>query len=230
VVVSASIAVILPAAGGGARMGGRPKAFLELLGEPLLVHALRPFLARADVRAIIVALPPRDAATPPAWLLDLDARITTVAGGAHRAESVRHALDVLPADIDVVVVHDAARPLVTPDVVARTLAAVDPRGGALAAIPAVDTLHEVDGAGHVVATPERAALWQAQTPQAFVRAILADACRRGAADGLAPTDEAALVVRYGGTVVAVEGARDNLKVTVPSDLVCAEAMLRARAS
>lgn len=228
--MSASVAVILPAAGGGARMGGRPKAFLPLLGEPLLVHAIRPFLARADVRAVAVALPAATAAEPPAWLTSLDPRIAVVRGGASRFESVRRALDAVPDDVDIVVVHDAARPLVTPDIVARTLAAVDPRGGALAAIPAVDTLHEVDGARRVLATPERAAFWQAQTPQAFVRAILADACRRGAADGFAATDEAALVVRYGGTVVAVEGGRENLKVTVPSDLLCAEALLRARPS
>jgi 2-C-methyl-D-erythritol 4-phosphate cytidylyltransferase len=223
-----TVGVVLPAAGGGARMGGRAKAFVELLGEPLIVHALRPFLARTDVSSVVVALPPADAVAPPGWLTALDARIAIVAGGDTRAASVRRALDALPGEVDVVVVHDAARPLVTPDLVARTLAAVDARGGALAAIRAIDTLHEVDDARRIIATPDRAALWQAQTPQAFARAILTAACRRAEAEGLAPTDEAALVARYGGNVVTVEGGRDNLKITVPSDLVCAEALLRAR--
>lgn len=223
-------ALVVPAAGSGARMGGVAKAFVPLAGEPLLLHALRPFLARDDVRHAVVALAPAEAAAPPSWLTALDPRVAVVAGGASRAESVRLALEAVPGDVAIVLVHDAARPLVTADIIARTLCAAGDDVGAIAAIPAVDTIQQVDDGGRIVATPDRARLWQAQTPQAFPRRRLADACRSAERDGFDATDEAALFVRYGGTVVVVQGARENLKVTVPSDLACAEALLRARAS
>jgi 2-C-methyl-D-erythritol 4-phosphate cytidylyltransferase len=222
------VAVLIPAAGSGARMGGLAKAFMILRGEPLLVHALRPFLARTDVRHAVVALPADHAAAPPPWLAELDPRVTIVAGGERRAESVRCALAALPDEVEIVIVHDAARPLITAAIVERTLAATGPRVGAIAAIPAIDTIQHVDADRRIVSTPEREALWQAQTPQAFPRALLAAAYERAARDGFVPTDEASLVVRYGGTVVVVEGARENMKITVPSDLLCADAVLGAR--
>lgn len=223
------IAVVIPAAGAGTRMGGAAKPFLQLEGEPVLVHALRPFLARADVARVIVALPAADAASPPPWLTRLDRRIAVVPGGSERAESVLRALDAVPGTADVVVVHDAARPLVTPEIIERTIAAVTDCEGAIAAIDASDTIHEVDDDGIIERTPDRARLKHAQTPQAFPRALLDAACRRAAAEGLPATDEASLVVRYGGRVRVVPGERENLKVTVPADLVLAQSILRARA-
>lgn len=222
------VAVIVPAAGTGARMGGAAKPFLQLNGEPVLVHALRPFLARADVARVVVALPAAEAASPPPWLTRLDRRIAIVLGGGERAESVLLALDAVPESADIVVVHDAARPLVTAEVIERTVAAVTATAGAIAAIDASDTIHEVDAEGTIVATPDRTQLRQAQTPQAFPRALLAEACRRAAAEGVSATDEASLVARYGGRVSAVHGDRENLKVTVPSDLALAESILRTR--
>jgi 2-C-methyl-D-erythritol 4-phosphate cytidylyltransferase len=222
-----TVAVIVPAAGAGARMGGIAKPLLQLGGEPVLVHALRPFLARPDVVRVVVALPGAEAASPPPWLTRLDRRITIVLGGAERADSVILALDAVPDDIDIVVVHDAARPLVTPAVIERTIAAAA-AGGAIAGIAATDTVHEVDAGGRIVATLDRSRLWQAQTPQAFPRAVLVDACRRAAAEGWRGTDEAALVNRYGGSIVVVEGDRENIKVTVPADVAIAESILQAR--
>lgn len=223
-------AVVIAAGGSGRRMGGARKQFAELLGEPILLRALRPFLEHPAVTCAVVALPPEHVDSPPAWLAGLDERVVLVAGGAERGDSVRHGLDAVPESVDVVLVHDAARPLVTRDVIDRALAAAAGGVGAVAALPVADTLKEVDAIGRIVRTPDRARLWAAQTPQAFPRALLADAYRRAAAEGVRATDDAALVERYGGTVVVVEGAAENLKVTRPADMILAEALLRARAA
>jgi 2-C-methyl-D-erythritol 4-phosphate cytidylyltransferase len=209
-------------------MGGVRKQYLELLGEPVLLHALRPFLAHLAIRWVVVALPAEDAASPPAWLADLDPRVTVVAGGAERGESVRRALEAVPVEAEVVMVHDGARPLVTAEVIDRALEAARRGVGAIAALPLADTLKEADEGGRVVATPDRRRYWRAQTPQAFPRSLLLDAYRRAALEGVEATDDGALVERYGGTVVVVEGAPENLKVTTPTDLIVAEALLASR--
>ena len=204
-------------------MGGARKVFLELAGEPVLAHALRPFLADPRVTSVVVALAADDAADPPGWLLALDARVGVVAGGATRTESVRAALEALPAGVDVIAVHDGARPLVAPVTVG---AAIDLAAGGVAAVvgcPAVDTIKRVDARGEVVETPERSTLWHAHTPQVFPAALLRDAYADASAEG---TDDAALVERGGARVAMVDGGRYNLKVTHPGDLVLAEAMLR----
>lgn len=222
------VAVVVPAGGAGRRMGGVRKQYIELAGEPLLLHTLRPFLAHPAVEWVVVALPAEDVPRPPAWLVDLDPRVRWVAGGEERGDSVRQALEAVPEEADVVLVHDAARPLVTREVIDRAIVAASRGVGAVAAVPVTDTIKEVDAEGRIVATPERSRLWRAQTPQAFPRAMIVDAYHRAAADGLRATDDAALVERYGGTVVVVEGAPENLKVTGPLDLVVTEALLRAR--
>lgn len=129
------VGVAVPAAGSGRRMGGVRKPFIELRGEPVLVHALRPFLRRDDVLAVVVALGTEDAADPPSWLTDLDRRIAVVAGGASRAESVARALDALPADLDVIAVHDAARPLASDAVVEACIRLAAGGEGAVAGRP-----------------------------------------------------------------------------------------------
>jgi 2-C-methyl-D-erythritol 4-phosphate cytidylyltransferase len=226
--VSVRAAVIVPAAGTGTRLGGVSKPFLTLAGAPLLAHTLRPFLARSEVVAVIVALSAGRLADPPAWLRTLDRRITLVAGGAERGDSVRNALAALPADSDVVLVHDAARPLLTESLVARAIAAAAAGGCVVAAVPATDTIKEVDAEGRIVATPDRGRLWQAQTPQAFPRRVLVDAYARAAADGIAATDDAALVAHYGASVRVLHGEADNIKITHRGDLLVAEALLAAR--
>jgi 2-C-methyl-D-erythritol 4-phosphate cytidylyltransferase len=219
-----NIGVIIPAGGAGRRMGGVHKPLLELCGEPILARSLRPFLDRADVRWVVVALPAETHALPPAWLL-ADARVRTVAGGAERSDSVRLALAALPDDCDIVLVHDAARPLVSDAVIQRCIdAAVDGRS-AIAAMPVTDTIKEVDEGGRITDSPDRRRLWAAQTPQAFPAGVLRNAHDRAAADRVAATDDAALVARYGGTVVVVEGAAANLKVTTPADIAVAETLL-----
>ncbi|HET9947753.1 MAG TPA: 2-C-methyl-D-erythritol 4-phosphate cytidylyltransferase [Longimicrobiales bacterium] len=222
------VGVAVPAAGSGARMGGARKPFLELAGEPLLLHALRPFLAEPRVVAVVVALAPPDADAPPPWLVGLDPRVRVVAGGATRTESVRRALAGLSAELDVIAVHDAARPLVTPEVVSACIALAASGVGAVAGCPAVDTVKRVDAEGVVIGTPDRAALWQAQTPQVFPAGALRDAYAVEAAEG---TDDAALVerARPGFPIRMVDAGPANLKVTRPEDVPVAEALLALRA-
>ncbi len=206
-------------------MGGVRKPFLELDGEPVLVHALRPFLNHRDVVSVAVALSAKDMAAVPGWLTELDPRIGVVRGGASRWESVRNALAALPGDLDVVAVHDAARPLVSEDVVARCIELAVIGEGGVAGCPAVDTMKEVDDDGRVISTPDRSRLWQAHTPQVFPADVLRRAYT-GPESGA--TDDSMLVERLGTTVRMVNGGSDNLKVTVPGDVAVAEAILRGR--
>jgi 2-C-methyl-D-erythritol 4-phosphate cytidylyltransferase len=219
------IAVVVPAGGAGSRMGGVRKPLLELDGEPLLARCLRPFLERRDVLCVVVALPQELHDAPPPWLTR-DPRITTVPGGAERSDSVRNALAAVPADADIVLVHDAARPLVSAVVIERCVAAAVDGRSAIAAMPVVDTIKEVDEGGRIVATPDRRRLWAAQTPQAFPAVVLREAHARAAAERVSATDDAALVARYGGTVIVVEGASENLKITTPADVALAQTLLR----
>lgn len=227
--MSARVAVVVPAGGSGRRMGGIRKQYLELFGEPVLVHALRPFLEHPAVEWVVVALPAEDLASPPAWLSGMDTRIRLVAGGQERGDSVRAALEAVPGSADVVLVHDAARPLVSGPIIDRALAAAVTGVGAVVAVPLADTLKEVGADQKIHATRDRSRLWRAQTPQAFPRAMLVEAYRRALSEGYAGTDDASLVERIGGEVVVVEGAEENIKVTRPADVRLAEAFLRDRA-
>ena len=221
----ARVGVAVPAAGSGQRMGGVRKPFLQLAGEPVLVHAIRPFLADDRVVAVVVALASADAADPPPWLTDLDERVTVVEGGSTRGASVGSAIAALPDDLDVIAVHDAARPLVEGSVVRRCLTVAAGGEGAVVGRPAVDTIKEVDGDARIVGTPDRARLWQAETPQAFPAELL----RRAYATGDdAATDDAALVERLGVPVRMIEAGAVNLKVTMPGDVRLAEVYLAER--
>jgi 2-C-methyl-D-erythritol 4-phosphate cytidylyltransferase len=222
------IAVVIAAGGAGRRMGGVAKPLLELSGQSMLERGMRPFLDRGDVHWVIIALPSDVAAAPPHWLMT-DSRIDVVAGGAERGDSVRNALAAVPMEADIVLVHDAARPLVSAEVIDRCIAAAAGGRSAIAAIPVVDTIKEVDDGGRIVATPDRRTLFAAQTPQAFPAEVLRSAHARAAADRVSTTDDAALVARYGGTVIIVEGAPENLKITTPADLTIAAALLESRA-
>jgi 2-C-methyl-D-erythritol 4-phosphate cytidylyltransferase len=206
-------------------MGGERKPFLELAGEPILLRALRPFLAQPGVRAVVVALPAEQSEETPSWLSALDDRILVVEGGDTRRDSVWAALQALPPDVDVVVVHDGARPLVSREVVARCVHVAAGGVGAVAGFPAVDTMKLVDERGGVTGTPERSRLWHAQTPQAFARTQIVEAYRRAVAEGWPATDDSALVERCGGAVRMVESSPTNLKITHRQDLVIAESVL-----
>jgi 2-C-methyl-D-erythritol 4-phosphate cytidylyltransferase len=207
-------------------MGGVQKTFLELRGVPVLLRALRPFFARRDVVAVVVALAPPDAAEPPDWLAGADPRLRLVAGGDTRTDSVRAGLAALPASVGVVLIHDGARPLVTGAVIDECVAAAGRGWGAVAGFPAVDTMKETDDHGRIVRTPDRSRLWHAQTPQAFPRWMADEAYARDS-EGLA-TDDASLVEGAGHPVVMVEAGPWNLKVTRPEDVDFADLILDRR--
>jgi 2-C-methyl-D-erythritol 4-phosphate cytidylyltransferase len=208
-------------------MGGVRKAFLELDGRPVLEHALRPFLDDDRVVAVAVALAPDDAADPPGWLVGLDPRIVVVPGGDTRTQSVRSAIEALPVDVDVIAVHDAARPLVSREVVTRCVGLAVRGHGAVAGCPAVDTMKVVGESATVVETPDRSTLWHAHTPQVFPADVLRAAYAAAGEEG---TDDAALVERHSPDVrvTMVDDGGSNLKVTRPVDVPVAEAILRAR--
>lgn len=207
-------------------MGGDVrKQYLRLRGEPVLLHAVRAFVDHPAVSTVVVVLPPEDAASPPGWLGPLG--VTVVPGGAERGDSVWNGLRAVPAAVERVLVHDGARPLVTAGVISRVLDACR-ETGAIAAVPVTDTIQEVDAEGFVTATPDRARLWRAQTPQGFPRAALVEAYDQARAAGAVLTDDAAVFARYAGPVRVVPGAEENLKVTHPADLAVAEALLSLR--
>lgn len=199
------------------------KQYLEVGGIPVLLRAVLPFLVDPRIRQVVVVLPADDVEAPPPWLASLGVRI--VAGGAERGDSVRNGLAAIEEDVDFVLVHDGARPFVSSAVIERVLDAAP--HAAIAAVPVTDTIKQVDEDGTIAGTPDRARLWQAQTPQGFPRAGLVRACDRAREDGIAATDDAALYERYVGPVRVVAGSYRNLKVTRPADLAVAELLALA---
>ncbi|MFI1421936.1 2-C-methyl-D-erythritol 4-phosphate cytidylyltransferase [Streptomyces sp. NPDC020731] len=234
---TARTAAVIPAAGRGVRLGpGAPKALRALGGTPMLIHAVR---AMADSRAVslVVVVAPPEGAPEVKSLLDAHALpdrtdFVVVPGGESRQESVKLGLDALPPGYDIVLVHDAARPLVPVDTVDAVIEAV--RDGAPAVVPALplaDTVKQVEpaaapgGPEPVVATPDRSLLRAVQTPQGFDRATLVRA-HETVKDNV--TDDASMVEQLGLTVVTVPGHEEGFKVTRPLDLVLAEAVLARR--
>lgn len=221
------VGIVIPAGGAGKRLGSAvPKAFVPLLGKPLLQHAVERFLAHPAISTISIALPADLVASPPEWLHN--ERIVLVQGGAERTDSVRLALSELPDTTEVVLIHDAARPLVTETLIDRVVDAVNHDMGVIAALPASDTMHLVDADGLIVSTPARESLWRAQTPQGFPYAMIVAAHRKAAAEHRQFTDDAALAAYYGAKIRVVEGEASNLKITVASDLLIAERFLLER--
>ena len=237
---------IIAAAGSGERLrAGGPKALVEVAGEAMLVWSLRAFAAAASIGAVVVAAPPgredevwglvegagaRGASPGASPSEKAGPKVAT--GGATRSESVANALAALdeagdPAD-GLVAIHDAARPLVTSELIDRTVAALGQDAGAAGVIAAervTDTLKKEAAAGVIAATVSRDGLWAAQTPQVFRIAALRDVVGD---EGSGATDEAMLIEREGWTVLLNETGQPNLKVTTPADLELAELILRSR--
>ncbi|MEV4755710.1 2-C-methyl-D-erythritol 4-phosphate cytidylyltransferase [Micromonospora sp. NPDC049559] len=217
------VAVLVPAAGAGVRLGpGRPKALRPLAGEPLLVHAVRRIAAAPSVRTIVVAAPAAEAAGAAALLAPIT-EVTVVVGGATRQESVAAALAAVPAGPEIILVHDAARALAPSALVESVAAAVrSGRDAVIPVLPVVDTVKQVTDGELVVGTVDRSALRAVQTPQGFRRAVLA-AAHAEAVDPL--TDDAGLVEKRGVPVHCVPGSEYALKITRPFDLALAEHLL-----
>jgi 2-C-methyl-D-erythritol 4-phosphate cytidylyltransferase len=218
------VGVVIVAAGRGVRLGGsQPKQYVPIAGVPMLLRAIRPFSCHPEVRQVVVVLPSDDAAAPPGWLAPhLGDALRVVAGGAERSDSVARGLDALDASCGIVLVHDAARPFVSRDVLDVVIAAARAGEGAVPAVPVADTLKQADAGGHVARTVPRDGLWRAQTPQGFPRELLVRAHAQARADGVSGTDDASLVERLGGRVRLVAGDPRNLKVTTADDLALAE--------
>lgn len=229
----ASAIAIVVGGGSGSRFGGVvPKQFLPLAGKPLLVHALSPFLDCGAVERTIVVLPREgyDEALAVVRPYLEGRRVETAPGGASRQDSVWQGLcQARSAGGDpLLVVHDGARPLVTIELVERVIEAAldEPEGGAIAAVPVVETLKEVSEEGRVERTVPRKRFYRAQTPQCFRLSLLARAFERASREGYVGTDEAALVERLGAPVRVVAGSERNLKVTNAEDLARVELYLR----
>lgn len=208
-----------------------PKQFLSLGGQPLVLHSLRVLQTSSIVHEIILAVPQNDMDY---CLQEIVAKhhftkvTKVVPGGAERQDSVRHALEAVHDDVDVVLVHDAVRPFLTERMIEDVVSTARARGAAIIAVPMKDTVKQV-GADHVIErTVDRAGLWLAQTPQAFRRDWLLAAHRKAHGAGIRATDDAYLMEWFGYPVSVVEGSGENIKVTRPEDMVIGEAILASR--
>jgi 2-C-methyl-D-erythritol 4-phosphate cytidylyltransferase len=243
------VVAIVAAGGQGARLGlAVPKQFVELGGRTILDRSVSAVAACESIEKVIVALPADHAVQPPPYLTRPDGRVMVVAGGARRQDSVANAFAAVPEDVDIVLIHDAARPFVTRDTIERTIAAAADAGAAIAALPARETVKLADftetewvGAEFgdplpavspkripaVKKTLPRETIYLAQTPQAFRRDVLARAIERGQ-QGTDATDEAFLAEQVGATVLLVPGEPTNLKITTAADLAFARGLLLDR--
>jgi 2-C-methyl-D-erythritol 4-phosphate cytidylyltransferase len=222
---------LLAAAGSGERLGAdAPKALVELAGRPLAAWSLLAFDAAATIDAVVIAAPPQAVEAFARLAAEAAAGLPAhvVPGGDSRSESVARALAETPEGVEVVAVHDAARPLVTAALVDRCVSQLADWDcdGVVAAARAVDTVKEADPAGRVLATLERGRLWAVQTPQVFRARVLARALAEG--DLESASDDAQLVEAAGGDVRIVEAPRENLKVTTAHDLRVAASLLASR--
>jgi 2-C-methyl-D-erythritol 4-phosphate cytidylyltransferase len=242
------VVVIIPAAGLGTRMAPMPvgakgehktppsKQFTELGGTPILIHTLRKFAAVNAVSEIRIALRESEIAGFRARLEStakdiLKKKVEFVVGGEHRQQSVENALNAVSAAADdIVLVHDAVRPFVTREIIQEVIDAAKKYGAAIAALPAVDTVKQVErtaGGALIKATIPRAGIVLAQTPQGFRYRVIKKAFDEASADGFLGTDEASLVERSGHEVAVVMGSPSNIKITAPADLELAEFYLKS---
>ncbi len=221
---------IIVAAGRGTRMGGTDKCALPLHGRSLVSHSVAAFASVVDAMVVVVAADCVAAWTATAAHEAWSHLATIVAGGETRQESVRAGVDAFRTmrAVDVIAVHDGARPLIPVETIRRCIARGWENGAAITAIPVTDTIKRVTN-GRIAETLDRTPLWAAQTPQAFRADLLRAAFAW--ADSLPHdpfTDEAGLIEAFGSSVAIVRGDRANIKVTEPADLTIAEALLRAR--
>ena len=225
----ADVGVVIVAAGQGTRTGtAELKQFRWIAGKPMLLHSIHAFEKRADVAQIVAVLPRAFAGDPPPWIFQADLeRLLVSTGGAERGDSVWSGIEDLEDDCRIVVVHDAARPLVTDDTIDRVIAAARQGVSAVAALPVVDTLKEIDAQQRVLRTVDRDRFWRVQTPQAFPREVIEEAYRVALTERRYATDDAALVERIGKPVVVVRGAERGMKVTDARDFALLEALASA---
>jgi 2-C-methyl-D-erythritol 4-phosphate cytidylyltransferase len=221
---------IIVAAGSGARLGSSvPKAFVKIGGRTMLSYSLATVRQVISIDEVVITVPAgfENAARAEVAAAGLVVPVKITPGGIDRQDSVRIALELTSAESELVIVHDAARPLATPAIFEACLSAAARTTGAIAAIPVADTLKRVAD-GVIGATVARAGLWQAQTPQAFRRDLLLAAHQRAVSEKIVATDDADLMERTGARVEVVEASTENIKITTRSDLAIAEAIIASR--
>jgi 2-C-methyl-D-erythritol 4-phosphate cytidylyltransferase len=220
------VGVIIVAAGSGSRTGSQElKQFRWVAGKPMLLHSIQIFQARTDVAMVVCVLPREYVGDPPPWIFQSDAdRLLLSVGGRERSESVANGLEDLPGECEIVVIHDAARPLVTSETIGRVIDEARLGNGAVAALPVMDTLKRVETNGKVVETVDRFGLWRAQTPQAFPRKVIERAHREAREADRIATDDAALCEQIGLPVVVVRGSERAQKITEENDFALVEAL------
>jgi 2-C-methyl-D-erythritol 4-phosphate cytidylyltransferase len=221
---------VIVAAGEGRRMGGDiPKPFLALAGRPLILHTLSRFAASRVHKVILVLARKNLAAREDLIRSDAqfgDLECVLEAGGPTRRQSVARGLKRLDPDCEIVVVHDGARPFVSPRLIDLSVEAADREGAAVVGVPVRDTIKIVSASRRVESTPSRDSLWEIQTPQAFKVEILREAHLKAEREGIEATDDSMLVERLGKSVSVLEGERTNFKITTAEDLLLAEALIR----
>ena len=221
---------IITAAGSGQRLGrGEPKAFVKLGGRTMLSYSLATVGSIEGIEEIIITVPAGMEAAARTETSQVKFPLKIVAGGAERQDSIRIALAFTSADSELIVIHDAARPFAEARLFVQCLEAAHRSGGAIAAVPVSDTLKRGES-GAIIATVPRAGLWQAQTPQAFQRSLIVNAHERATREKIAATDDADLVEQMGARVELIESSTRNIKITTPSDLEIAEAILTSLSS
>lgn len=227
------VGAVIPAAGAGIRMrGNRPKQFLVLDGRPLLVHTLTVFERCPAVGFVLVVVPEDAVAFCEREIVNrfgLSKVRRVVPGGARRQDSVRLGVEACAAECDILVVHDGVRPLVGCGLIERAVDGARQHGAVIAALPATETIKEVDVDGRVRRTPDRGSLWRVQTPQAFRTPDLLEAHRKAfQEDWEEMSDDALLLERIGIPVRVIQGEEENIKVTTPHDLEIARLFLGRR--
>ena len=220
------VGVVIVAAGKGSRTGSSElKQFRWVAGKPMLLHSVQAFHDRDDVALVVCVLPREHAGDPPAWLFQCDVeRLLISTGGRERSDSVANGIEDLPPECGIIVVHDAARPLVPASVIESVIAEARRGNGAVPGLAVADTLKRVTESGEVSETVDRSGLWRAQTPQAFPREMIEQAYTHARANGITATDDASLCELLGLPVVIVPGSERALKITEEADFARAEAL------
>ena len=223
------VTAIFPAAGASRRMGaGTNKIFLELGGESVLIRTLKTFSQSARINFLIVVTNEVETVTE---ILNATPNLkpfAVTAGGSERQYSIANGLKLVPNDAEIILVHDAARPLINLETIENVIDAAEKFGGAIAAVPEKNTIKIIDAEGFVKSTPPRAELVAVQTPQGFKKEILMQAYEQAAADNFLGTDDASLVERIGGKIKIVQSSYKNIKITTPEDIQIAETFLKEK--
>ena len=227
------VTAVFPAAGASRRMNsGTNKNLLNLMGEPILIRTLKTFSRVERVNFLIIVVAAHEVETVEKLLRGVKElkpwRVTV--GGSERQYSIANGLKLLPDDAQIVLVHDAARPLITVQTIDGVIDAAEQFGGAIAAVPAKDTIKVVDADDFVRYTPPRSELFIVQTPQGFKRDILLQAYDKAAQENFLGTDDSSLVERLGVRIKIVTSSYDNIKITTPDDISVAETLLRKEAA